>query len=68
MQEGTVYTLFFQVNTVDSDEWNSGPRVRHFLDDLMEQVPGNFKKMLMVLCTLFTHINIIPTRQKIHLI
>ena len=25
-------------------------------------------KMLMVLCTLFIHINIIPTRQKIHLI
>ena len=24
--------------------------------------------MLMVLCTLFIHINIIPTRQKIHLI
>ena len=25
-------------------------------------------KMLMVLCTLFIHINIIPTRQKIYLI
>ena len=25
-------------------------------------------KMFMVLCTLFIHINIIPTRQKIHLI
>ena len=29
---------------------------------------NTFFKMLMVLCTLFIHINIIPTRQKIHLI
>ena len=28
----------------------------------------SFFKMLMVLCTLFIHINIIPFRQKIHLI
>ena len=42
MQERTVYTLvFFQINTVDSDEWNSGHRVSHLLDELMGQVPGN---------------------------
>ena len=30
------------------------------------KVRGTLIKMLMVLCTLFIHINIIPTRPKIH--
>ena len=39
--------------------------MNHKLFKLMEEV---VLKMLMVLCTLFIHINIIPTRQEIHLI